>query len=83
MITNIQFRTFRVHLSIIGYFLYCFSALYFGKHPWDECLMIDKVISVSALVMILQTLFMNREGIPSVLKWMHLLVAIVWLIVCF
>lgn len=82
MITNLQFRTFRVHLSIIGYFIYCFSTLYFGKHPWDECLLIDKIISVSALVMIVQTIFMNREGIPSGLKWLHIMAAIVFLMIC-
>lgn len=82
MITNLQFRTFRVHLSIIGYFAYCFSTLYFGKHPWDECLLIDKIISVSAMGMIVQTSFMNRQGIPKPLNRLHFLAAIVFLMIC-
>jgi hypothetical protein len=82
MITNLQFRTFRVHLSIIGYFAYCFSTLYFGKHPWDECLLIDKIISFSALVMIVQTSFMSREGVSKGLNRMQILAAIVFLMIC-
>jgi hypothetical protein len=80
---NIQIRTFRLHLAIIGYLTYCFSTIYFGQHPWAECLTIDKIISVVSVIFILQHTLMNMKDISKQLKWIYYLSLIVFIYIHF
>jgi len=68
---KIQIRTIRLHLAIIGYLTYCFSTIYFGQHPWIECLTIDKIISVVSVIFILQHTLMKTTDLSSSLRWIH------------
>jgi hypothetical protein len=68
---NIQIRTIRLHLAIIGYLTLSFSTIYFGVHPWAECLTIDKIISVVSVIFILQHTMMKINDLSSKLRWIH------------
>ena len=80
---NIQIRTIRLHLAIIGYLTLSFSTIYFGLHPWAECLTIDKIISVVSIVFILQHTFMNMNDLPKHLKWIYYLTIILCIYIHF
>ena len=80
---NVQIRTIRLHFAIIGYLAYSFSTIYFGQHPWAECLTIDKIISVVSIVFILQHTLMNMRGLPNQLKWVYSLTLIVFIYIHF
>lgn len=62
---NIQIRTIRLHLAIIGYLTLSFSTIYFGLHPWAESLTIHKIISVISIIFILQHTLMNMKDLPK------------------
>lgn len=66
---SIAIRTFRVHLAIIGYLVLCCSTVYWGMHPWDECVLLDKIISVASTVFIVQNLFNRTSDLPARLRW--------------
>lgn len=68
---NIQIRTIRLHLAILGYLAVSFSTIYFGIQPWVECLTIHKIISVLSIIFILQHTFMNMNDLPKQLKWIY------------
>jgi len=76
-------RVVRLHLAIIGYLTYSFSTIYFGQHPWEECLTIDKIISVVSLAFILQHIFLITKDLPSKLRSIHLLSVIVFIYIHF
>jgi len=70
--TSIKARTIRLHLGIIGYITFSFSTVCFGIHPWAECLTIDKLISVIALIFICQQLLMSTKDLPTQLRYVQL-----------
>jgi len=76
-------RVVRLHLAIIGYLTYSFSTMYFGQHPWKECLTIDKIISVVSLVFILQHTFLNTKDLPKQLRRIYLLAIIIFIYIHF
>ena len=80
---SIKLRTFRFHLTILGYLAYSFSTVYFGIHPWAECLTIDKIISVTAVVFILQSAFMKANDLDIRLRQVQLAAVILFIYVHF
>jgi len=83
MMTSIKARTIRLHLGIIGYLTLSFSTVYFGIHPWAECLTIDKVISVIAAILICQQLPMSTKDLPSKLRYLQLIVILFFIYINF
>ena len=77
--TNLEIRTLRLHLSILGYLAFSFSSVYFGIHPWKECLLVDKVLSVTALAFILQAVLMKTSDLSSQLRAVQLLATLLFI----
>ena len=78
-INSLQFRIVRMHISVLGYLAHACCSLYWGVRPWAECTKEDLIISNVALAMILQVIFMKREGIPGALKLIQVFSCIVML----
>lgn len=78
-INSTAIRTFRVHLAIIGYLSICFSTVYWGVRPWDECVLPDKIITVASLVFIVQNLFNRTSDLPAKLRWTLIMAVFLYL----
>jgi len=73
-----EVRLVRLNLTIIGYLTYSFSTMYFGQHPWNECVTIDKIISVVSIIFIVQHLFLRINDLPIKLKICYYLSIIIF-----
>jgi hypothetical protein len=80
---SIKIRTFRMHLAIIGYLALSFSTIFFGKHPWEECLTIDKIISVVSCVFVLQHTLMKTTDLAKELRYIHLFSVLLFIYISF
>lgn len=79
----LKLRTFRVHLAIIGYLAYCGSTLYWGIRPWDQCVGLDKTISVLSILFIAQNLFNDTTLVHRKLKMIQLFAALLFIYIHF
>lgn len=79
----IKLRTFRLHLAIIGYLAYSASTIYWGQRPWDQCVDLDKTISVLSILFIIQNWFNDTTLVDNKLKKVQLFAALVFIYIHF
>ena len=78
-LNSFEARIVRLHLVIIGYLTMCFCTLIFGVQSWEDCLLIDKILFVSAFIFTLQGLPMPKKDLPAKLRWTTIAVFILFL----
>lgn len=80
---SLKARTIRIHLVIIGYLGYCVNSMIWGIQPFEETILIDKILCITYIIFILQGIFIKKSDLPKQLKWLLFLSILVFIYIHF